>query len=192
MGKKALFAVGDSVSIHYGFYLKQMINDQFIYARKDGALMCDSRAVLNYLMQENSKGVRYDISLVNCGLHDIRIDRHSGDIQVTGEEYEENLKKIVDTLLQMAKKVIWVNITPVIDSLHNARTKGYLRFSKDVIYYNEISERVMTEQEIPIIDIFSFTKNLGEGIYIDHVHFKEEVRALQAAFISGYLLNCKT
>lgn len=43
----------------------------------------------------------------------------------------------------------------------------------------------MREYNISCIDIHNFTKKLGADIYSDHVHFKEEVRKLQAAFIAG-------
>lgn len=36
MGKRNLFVIGDSVSIHYGPYLKKMIEYKFNYDRKRG------------------------------------------------------------------------------------------------------------------------------------------------------------
>lgn len=47
----------------------------------------------------------------------------------------------------------------------------------------------MREHKVPIIDLYFFTKNLGEDIHIDGVHFKNKIRALQAAFIAGYVCN---
>lgn len=47
----------------------------------------------------------------------------------------------------------------------------------------------MKDYDVPYIDMYNFTNNLGEDIYFDHVHYKEEVRKLQAAFIAGHL-NC--
>jgi hypothetical protein len=38
---------------------------------------------------------------------------------------------------------------------------------------------------VPLIDLFSFSKQLGEDQFIDHVHYNETARTLQAAFIAG-------
>ncbi len=55
------------------------------------------------------------------------------------------------------------------------------------MHYNAIAESVMNNNKIPIIDLYSFTLNLGDDPYCDHVHFKENIRQLQAAFIAGWL-----
>ena len=82
-----------------------------------------------------------------------------------------------------------IGLTPIIDEIHNLRKEGFLRYSKDVDNYDNAAKQIMKEYNIPCIDIYNFTKNLGTDIYSDHVHFKEEVKKLQAAFIAGYL-NC--
>jgi hypothetical protein len=38
-----------------------------------------------------------------------------------------------------------------------------------------------------VIDLHSFTANLGPDLYIDHVHFPESIREKQAAYIAGWL-----
>jgi hypothetical protein len=45
----------------------------------------------------------------------------------------------------------------------------------------------MSAVGIPIIDLHTFTRNLGLDLYCDHVHFHEAVRAQQAAFLAGWL-----
>jgi len=48
----------------------------------------------------------------------------------------------------------------------------------------------MADHDVPIIDLFSFTRNLGDGIYLngtDHVHFNDAAAAQQAAFLAGWL-----
>lgn len=200
--KHKVFVIGDSVSIHYGPYLKTMIADKFDYDRKRGigeALLDldkpvgvnagDSGMILGYLMEENEKNTVYDILLINCGLHDVRIDRYSNKIQVELEQYKKNLIRIIDIAKTMANKVIWIGLTPIIDEIHNDREVGFLRYNKDIIAYDTVAKEIMDEYNIPCLDMYNFTKNLGSDIYLDHVHFKEEVRKLQAAFIARYL-NC--
>ena len=200
MEKRKLFVIGDSISIHYGPYLKAITKGKFEYDRKKGLDLAltnldkpiganagDSLMVLEYLREEYRKNTKYDILLINCGLHDVRVDRFSKEIQVSLEEYKLNLSKIMSLAKEMANEIIWIGLTPVIDEVHNSRKTGFLRFSEDVAVYDNNAKAIMKEHNIPFIDIYSLTKNLGMDIYCDHVHFKEDVRKLQAAFIAGYL-----
>jgi|GEM_PF-68664 len=202
LNKRNVFVIGDSVSIHYGPFLKKMITDKFNYDRKRGidqalvdldnpigANAGDSRMVLAYLKEEFKKNTKYDILLLNCGLHDIRVDRETLQVQVKIEEYEKNLIEIINLSKIMSNKLIWIGSTPVVDKIHNSRKKGFLRYSKDAENYNNAALKVMKKYDIPCIDMYAFTKSLGDNIYFDHVHYKEEVRKLQASFIAGYL-NC--
>lgn len=81
--------------------------------------------------------------------------------------------------------------TPFNEVIHNSRKDGYLRYIKDLETYNKIAKEIIDNKNTEFIDLYSFTKNLGEDIYCDHVHFTEEVRRLQSAFISGYLYTLK-
>jgi hypothetical protein len=202
MEKRKIFVIGDSTSIHYGPYLKKMIKGKFEYDRKRGieqaltdldksigANAGDSGMVKAYLTEEYENHIKYDILLINCGLHDVRIDRALNKVQVELEEYKMNLTKIIEITKTMANKTIWIGSTPVIDEIHNARKAGVLRYSKDVNAYDIAAKEIMGVYNIPCIDMYNFTKNLGADIYSDHVHFKQEIRELQAAFIAGYL-NC--
>jgi Lysophospholipase L1 and related esterases len=202
MERRKIFVIGDSISIHYGPYLKDLVDDKFDYDRKRGVEQAladldkpvganagDSRMVLEYLREEERKGIRFDILLIGCGLHDIRVDRLSSKIQVEPEEYRKNLQEIVMLLKRISCRVVWIGFTPVVDWVHNSRDDGFLRFSKDVQLYDSIAKHVMMERNIPYVDLHSFTQNLGEDIYSDHVHFKEDIRRLQAAYIAGYLDN---
>ena len=200
MDRRKVFVIGDSASMHYGSFLKKMIEDKFQYDRKRGkeqALMDldkpiganagDSRMVLEYLEEEFKKNTRYDILLINCGLHDIRVDRFSNKVQIGLDEYKINLNKIMRISKEMANIIIWIGLTPIIDEIHNSRSEGFLRYSKDAYNYDSNAKQIMSEYNIPCIDIYNFTKHLGADVYSDHVHFKEEVRKLQAAHIAEYL-----
>lgn len=204
MRDRSIFVIGDSISIHYGPYLKEMIKDKFKYDRKRGmdealteldkpigANAGDSAMVLEYLKEEKLKQAKYDVLIINCGMHDIRIDRYLNKIKINQHEYETNLNEIIDIAKSLSNKVIWVGTTPLIDDVHNSRKEGFLRYNRDLKAYNKIAKNVMNNKNIDFIDLYHFTKNLGENIYCDHVHFTEEVRRLQAAFISGYITNIK-
>ena len=67
--------------------------------------------------------------------------------------------------------------------------EGPLRYNKDVYAYDIAAKIIMEQHNIPCIDMYNFTRNLGTDIYSDHVHFKTEIRELQAQLIADYL-NC--
>jgi lysophospholipase L1-like esterase len=198
MNLPALHVVGDSISIHYGPYLQTMLVDVMSYSRKtapDGNLDDtsaanggDSSMVLDYLraLQPDRP---FDLLLINCGLHDIKRDVTTHTVQVPSDRYETNLREILAQAQRLAACTIWVCTTPVIDERHNRLNTTFHRFEADVEAYNAAADRIMREHDITTLDLFTFTRNLGPDVYADHVHFTDEVRAQQAAFIAGCLSN---
>jgi lysophospholipase L1-like esterase len=196
MNLPTLHVVGDSISIHYGPHLQTMLTGVVAYSRKtapDGSLDeagaangGDSSTVLAYLQSLRPERP-FDVLLINCGLHDIKRDLVTSQPQISTERYAANLRAILVEGDRLAKRVLWVRTTPVIDERHNRLNTAFRRFESDVEAYNASADRVMREHAISIIDLFTFTRNLGLDVYVDHVHFTDEVRAQQAAFIAGHL-----
>ncbi len=196
MNLPTLHVVGDSISIHYGPYLQAMLTEVMAYSRKTGpngslddtsaANGGDSALVLAYLRTLRPDR-RFDVLLVNCGLHDIRRDLVTNQPQIATDCYVANLRDILVEGQRLAQRVIWVRTTPVIDERHNRLNTSFRRFEDDVETYNALADRLMREQRAGIVDLYTFTRNLGSTVYADHVHFTAEVRAQQAAFIAGYL-----
>ena len=195
---KSVHIIGDSISIHYGPYLKKYIQNRLIYSRKEGseenldlpegANAGDSSMVLEYLNKCKSENLRWDIVVINCGLHDIK--KINGVYQINIDNYQQNLQTIFDILKELFKKIVWVSTTPVIDEIHNSRKKEFQRYNEDVVRYNKVADRIAEVNNAYIVDLYSFCKTLGNSeIYQDHVHFITEVQKLQAAFIAGYLLS---
>jgi len=191
-----LHVVGDSISIHYGPYLKTMVEPVFMYSRKEGkygnldrpegANGGDSRMVLRYLKEIQQK---YDVLLINCGLHDIKRNLPEKEYQVPPEVYENNLNLIVSESERIAHHLIWIKTTPVEDLRHNSISTQFYRYEADVALYNSIADKVMDKGADIIIDLHGLTKTLGDDVYCDHVHFKEHVRQIQAAYIAGHLMS---
>lgn len=198
-----LFLIGDSISIQYTPFLKDYLQDLVVFSRKEddgaakrdldvptGANGGDSRMVLNYLRSKlDEPGFRSDFLLLNCGLHDIKKDVITGRAQVSETEYEANLKAILSVVRQKNIQLIWIRSTPVVDSIHNSRSRTFHRFASDLETYNRIADEVFERAGIPIIDLYGFTQSLGIAQIADHVHYRESARALQAAYISGFLQN---
>jgi lysophospholipase L1-like esterase len=154
----------------------------------------DSNAVLAYL-----QGMAAHLSpdcpflLLNCGLHDLRLDPQTGAHQVEPEDYSSNLEEIIRLASTVGRRVIWVRTTPVADALHQRMNPDFQRFNADVITYNGIADAKINKAGIQSIDLYSFTLGLCDtperldDLYTDHIHFKEEISRLQAAYIAGWL-----
>ena len=196
-----LFILGDSISIHYGPYLKEFLSAEFIYSRKSGEEKAledldtplganggNSTLVLSFLEKAlEYREIEADLLLINAGLHDIRRDPQTNKISITEETYQGNLEKIALLAKEHRKQFIWIRTTPCHEEIHNQRINDFHRFSKDCIRYNQMADAIMKNHSILSIDLYTFTENLGKDIYCDHIHYTEDVRKLQAAFISGWL-----
>lgn len=198
-----IYVVGDSISIQYGPFLKAYLDGVAEYARKEGeeeALLNldrpqganggDSGMVLSFLeAKARTGGIDADLLLVNCGLHDIKTDPTTGNKQVALPQYEENLRGIVQVARQMQTKLIWMRTTPCDEKVHNHAAMAFHRFAADGVRYNQAADAIMQAAGVPIVDLYTFTRNLGPDLYCDHVHFYEPVREKQAAFLAGWILG---
>jgi len=197
---RKLYVLGDSISVHYGPYLAQMLRGVLAYGRKEPVAQLspdlpypadanggDSNMVLAYL-REHLAVFSPDPLLLNCGLYDLRTDPQDGAKQVPPDRYRANLHEIAQLVGRHTVRAFWVRTTPLDDEARNSRSVGFHRFHRDVILYNEIADAAFERAGVPIIDLYTFTLNLGDGLYCDHVHFTTRVRELQAAYIAGSLL----
>ena len=194
-----LFLIGDSISIQYGSYLEKYLGASVAFDRKrddggsadervpDGPNGGDSRMVLAYLEAKiKDPAFKPDVVLLNCGLHDIKKDANTGKHQVGIDEYEQNLTSIVRLLRKRDIKLIWIRTTQVVDSIHNSKeNRTFFRYAADEQEYNKIADKVFEQGKVPVIDLYSFTKELADDRFIDHVHYNEETRNLQGAYIAG-------
>jgi lysophospholipase L1-like esterase len=199
MEKPKLFVLGDSISMQYGPWLKSYISDKFAYGRKgefeewgdldyaSNSNGGDSLRVLTYLKEIIAERFSTDYLLLNCGLHDLRIDSKTEKHQIPVTEYSANLKKVIELCCKHNFQVIWVRTTPVDEIIHNSLSQNMHRYEADIDDYNAAADKVMTEYQVPMIDLFGFTASLDEKLFCDHAHFNESVRKLQAAYIAGYI-----
>lgn len=197
-----VFLVGDSISGYYNPYLGKYLSGYVqLESKKDGqaedyldlpggANTSDSRKALAYLQgQLKNTDFNPDYILLNCGLHDIKRDLATNELQISEQEYRKNLEAIVRLLSEHQIRLIWIRTTPVVDNIHNARQTTFRRYAADVAAYNQIADEVCSKYKIPEIDLFTFTERLGVEQFMDHVHYKEPARNLQGAFIAGSVLS---
>lgn len=190
---RKVFVYGDSISMQYGFPLQELLEKKgVLYNRKGGSNSNDLGNPLwngttteNMLLWMNDIGKHKDTILVfNCGLHDIVHVNAKETCQVLPDKYRDNLSCICEKAKALFGEIVFVNTTPVEDKRHNT-TETWVRYNKDVLYYNEIATQVMNNYSVNIVDLYSYTneERLKKTIYIDHVHMTKEVSRMQAEMI---------
>ncbi len=196
-----VYVIGDSISIQYGPFLKDFLSGVMGYSRKEGTEEAlrdldqalganggDSSRVLSFLEAlEAGGGVDADLLLVNCGLHDIKTDPETETRQVEIGLYADNLRKIVRQSARMGLRMVWMRTTPLDETRHQRHCSDFQRFEADLADYNRVADEVMAAVGVPVIDLHTFTSNIGSDLFADHVHFQEPVRKKQAAYIAGWL-----
>ena len=77
-----------------------------------------------------------------------------------------------------------MSTTPVNNKRHLEYCKEFVRNNEDVIIYNQRAGILMREEDIAVIDLYTFTFRLvkeSQNIYKDHVHMVAGVSEQQAA-----------
>lgn len=200
---KKMLLVGDSINLHYGPYLKELIKDEYEISSKPGRNTAlkrideavggnggDSSMVLEYIKELEANGtLNHDVFLFNCGLHDIKRAVPEEKHQVPLSEYEKNLEEILNIMHSKGIKSIFITTTPVIERLHNVEIipAGIKRYNADVCAYNAAAIRIAKKHKMPVIDLYSLAKTFTEDAYFDYAHFNPDTRKLQAAYIAGGL-----
>ena len=195
--KPLLYVVGDSISMHYGPHLETFVAPHFRFDRKRGnaqnldsprgmgdANGGDSSQVLEFLQALHARRFRADVFLLNCGLHDIKRADETGALQTSLETYRANLREIILLWRDMATHMAWVRTTWVDDARHARIAHAFKRCNADVQTFNAIADEEMANAQIPVLDLNPMSAIFPEP-FCDHVHFTEEVRACQAAYLAG-------
>lgn len=200
---KKVLVLGDSISIHYGPYLAEYMKAHADCYTKEGreealkdldvamASNCGDSGRMLQILQERSESnaLDFDLFVFNCGLHDLKHNFPDYSFQIPPEQYACNMKAIFELTKRHDLPTIFITTTPLEDNRHNQRTApDFKRYNADVEMYNDIAVKIAKQYAATIIDLNSFVKSLDGEVFIDHVHYLEDVRKLQAAYITGSLL----
>ena len=152
--KPQVLLIGDSISIGYTQPTATLLEKKANVARIDGNARNTGYGQENIDRWLND--VQWDVIHFNWGLWDIayripdpqriRSDKNRGILTTSPEDYEINLRKLVQRLRQTNAKLIWASTTPVPDNEPG-------RFKGDEIKYNTIASKVMAEYGIYINDL---------------------------------------
>jgi lysophospholipase L1-like esterase len=130
--------------------------------------------------------------VMNCGLHDLKVDRASGTHQTPLAEYEQNLRDIVERLRAAPAlrrtRLVWARTTPVLDERHRA-SKPFDRRGRDVEAYNAAADRVMAAGGVATVDLWTAATEAGaaDALAADGVHFTEDGYRRLAAVLAAAL-----
>jgi lysophospholipase L1-like esterase len=182
-----MYSSGDSISLWYWPYLEAELHDKVnVYYQRELAkdvpsvnLRNNGHAHLAYgVLQTAYKNENFkpDYLLVNFGLH--MTTTHKNKMAA----YEEWVEKFVAFAKDKNTKLILVNTTPYKQSFRPSQNLTIIKF-------NDIVKKVAQRRNVPVIDLHACTleavKELGDAkVYTDGVHFHDEVRKRQAAYIA--------
>lgn len=92
----------------------------------------------------------------NCGIHDTKKFKATGRFQVSPEQYEANLRTIVERIREKTGAVVlFATTTPILDDRAAAARQGrdYELLGGSVEQYNTIAKEVMEELKVPVNDL---------------------------------------
>lgn len=144
--------IGDSIRLGYApLVAKKLEGKAVVVSVKDNG--GDSGNVLKHL-DEWAAAEKPAVVHFNCGLHDIKLNKKSKEYQVSLEQYEANLKKILGRLQkETSAAVVFASTTPILDERHAARKGDFDRTEADVERYNKTAVAVMREANVPVHDL---------------------------------------
>ena len=187
-----VLVIGDSISIGYTPPLVQILEGTATVLHNPGNA-AHSRNGLEKL-EEWLGETDWAVIHFNHGLHDLKYvdaegkntrDRETGNIQISLEEYEQNLEAIVLRLKKTGSILIFATTTPFPD-----QPEGPLREIPDLEKYNEAAVRVMKKHQVEINDLHSFVlPRMAEIQKPNNVHFTEEGSKVLAEEVARHILK---
>lgn len=144
--------IGDSISIGYTIPVREMLQGRMNVHRPP--VNCgDTARGLKSIDSWLGEG-KWDVIHFNFGLHDLKYVDETGNLvapdkgrQVASvEQYEQNLRQIVERLKKTGARLIWASTTPVPDG-SAGRVMG------DEARYNAVAAKIMKDAGIAIDDL---------------------------------------
>lgn len=166
--------IGDSISIGYTVPVQEMLKGKANVHRvpsNAGPTTNGLKHIDEWLGEKP-----WDVIHFNWGLHDLKyiddngglVDVAQGRQQVPIEQYEQNLRTLIERLKKTDAKLIWRSTTPVPEGA-NGRVVG------DAAKYNAVAAAIMQEHGIPTDDQYTFAMSCLDEIQRPaNVHFTPE------------------
>ena len=156
-GLPRVLLIGDSISIGYTLDVRERLQGKANVHRipTNGGPTTHGLSNLSVWLGTS----KWDVIHFNWGLHDLKYVGATGDTlvavgapgsrrQVSPEDYEANLRKLLVPLKATGARLIWCATTPVPEGA-KGRTPG------DEVRYNEVAARVMREAGVAVDDLYT-------------------------------------
>ena len=173
-GLPRVLLIGDSISMGYTPAVRELLKGKAnVHHPPEN---CSSTIVGLKRLDAWLGEKKWDVIHFNFGLHDLKYVDEKGTLvaaekgkQVAPlEEYEKNLRQIVERLKKTGARLIWCSTTPVPEGAPG-------RVPGDEIKYNQAAAKVMAECGVEIDDLYAFAAPKAKDIQLPkNVHFSGE------------------
>ncbi|MCA9082937.1 MAG: SGNH/GDSL hydrolase family protein [Planctomycetaceae bacterium] len=146
--------VGDSIRLSYAPLVAEKLASEATIvspAANGGDSSNVLKNVQKWIISEQPEIVHF-----NCGIHDTKYFEASGKFQISPQQYEQNLRAIVERIRGETKAtILFATSTPILDERAAATRQGrdYVLTNAAITQYNEIAVRVMAELKVPVNDL---------------------------------------
>ena len=176
-GLPRVLLIGDSISIGYTAHVRAMLKGVANVHRPLTNCGPTTRGLEN--IDAWLGDGKWDVIHFNWGLHDLKYmgpnnenladpNDASSHQQVPSDEYESNLKTLVERMQETGATLIWRTTTPVPEG-----AKG--RVVGDSKIYNDVAKRIMRKQKIAIDDQYTYSiKKISDLQRKADVHYTTE------------------
>lgn len=139
--------IGDSISIGYTLAVRKLLAGKANVHRipTNGGPTSVGVAKIDAWLGAG----KWDLIHFNWGLHDLKL--MEGKHQVSPEDYEKNLRALVDKMKATGAKLVWATTTPVPEAEQKPP-----RQAADVLSYNAAAKKIMEGNGVAIDDLYAF------------------------------------
>ncbi len=148
-GLPRVLLIGDSVSMGYTVRVREALKGKANVHRAPTNCGPTTKGVAEIDRWLGTS--HWDVVHFNFGLHDIRYVK-TNVINVPPEQYEANLRQLVERMKRTKAKLIWATTTP---APPKPRPGQFLRVPADVVTYNQIAARIMRTNAVAIDDLYA-------------------------------------
>ena len=196
-GLPRVLIIGDSISIAYTLTVRRELDGVANVYRIKANGGATKTALDSYgLCRWIKDGEKWDVIFFNHGVHDASYRFEDGSDKdkdgnyaspirgckpyVSVDEYEKNLYAIVAILRKTGAKLVFGTTTPIPNSL----AEKYVENSE--LLYNEVAKKVMTEEDIAVVDLWAAVKPNQDKLQIPrNVHFQAEGSKVLGKEVAG-------
>ena len=174
-----ILIIGDSISIGYTPFVKEELSGKAEVVHNKGNAEHTGTGLLK--IDEWIGTEKWDIIQFNWGLWDLayrhedsqtqgKRDKINGTITFSPDEYKSNLDSLVSRIKELSKaKLLFVTTSYVPEGEAG-------RYVDDAIIYNNLAVEVMEKYNIPVNDIYAFSKevHMKYATGNDNVHYTKD------------------